>query len=117
MKKKIAVWYIKNLGRIVLLSIAVIFFTVTINYIPYLNFLFSGEVGFPILFIIWYLLFSPSSKMLVLIGLGTLSIAFFAVLFDLKTMSDYLGSFMYFQLMLIFLNYLKDNQKNKNNLD
>lgn len=113
---KINNWYKKNIGKILLLSIVLTFFTVTVKLVPYFSFLFSGEVGFSIVIIVWYLLFLPSTKLLVFIVWGLLPIAFLSAYFQLDTISNFIGNFMYLDLLLIFMNYIRDYFKNKNKI-
>lgn len=111
---KIYNWYKINLGKILLLSIILIFFTVTVKFIPYFNFLFSSEVGFPIIFIAWHLLFRPSTRLLVFIAWGILSLAFMSSYFQLDIYSSYLGDFLYLELLLILVNYMITAFKDRN---
>lgn len=114
--KKINSWYKKNIGKILLLCIIFTFFTVTIRLIPYFNFLLSGGAGFALVFIAWYFLFSPSTKILAWIILGLLPLAFLSAYFQLDMISNSLGEFMYLELLLIFFNYVRGFLKDRNNV-
>ncbi|MEX2007363.1 MAG: hypothetical protein WD992_01180 [Candidatus Levyibacteriota bacterium] len=112
--KKLNAWYKINIGKILALTIIITFFTVTIKLIPYLNFLFSGNIAFPIIAITWYLFFSPTTKILVFLSWLLLPVAFFSVYFQLDTVANYLGDFLFLNLILMFMNYIKDFARNRN---
>lgn len=114
--KNLKDWYNKNIGKILLLSIILTFFTVTVKLVPYFNFLFSGQLGFPVVVLAWYWLFSPSTKLLVIIAWVVLPIAFLSENFQIYTISNQVGDFLYLNLLLIFVNYIKDFVKNRNNI-
>lgn len=113
---EITSWYKQNSGKILLMSIVFMLFIITVKIIPYVSFLFPSELGIVALFSSWYLLFSPSTRLLVLISWGILSIIFLSTYLQLGGISNNLGNFLYFELFLIFANLIKDFYKQRNNI-
>lgn len=107
-KNKIQTWYKDNLGKIVLVFIILVIFTLTTAYIPYLNVLFSPLVGFLIVFLTWYFLFYPPVFVLVYLGIAASGIALIATLLELSFLSEALGEFIYILLILIVINFIKE---------
>jgi hypothetical protein len=106
-KNKIKIWYKENLGKIVLLFIILVIFTLTIAYTPYLNILFSPLIEFMIVFIAWYLLFNPTIFILVFIGILVSGITLITTLLRLSLLSDAIGEYIYLLIVLIVISFIK----------
>lgn len=111
---KILNWYKQNLAQILLLSIVATVFVLAVKVIPYVSFLFPDELGFILVFIAWYLLFWPSTKLLVYLSWVVILVAFLTSSLQLGGVAGYLGDFLYFLLFLIFVSLIKDIAKNRN---
>lgn len=104
-------WYYENLGRILLLFIIIVTFTLAVVYVPYLNIVFSSLVALFIVIFSWYLLFPPSTYLLTIISISMLFFAFVASELQLSMTSEVLGEGIYIFLIFIFINYLKEVNK------
>lgn len=116
MMKSLIDWYYKNIGKVLLLSIVLIVFTVTTRAIPYISFIIPGEIGLPIVFTGWCLIFSISTKKLIYASFVFMILGFVCKLFQLNMVAVYFGNFLFLELILIFINMIKDTFKNKQNI-
>lgn len=107
-KNNIIFWYNKNLGKIVFLLLVTVVLTLIVTYVPYLNIVLSSSVGFLLVFLIWYVLFSPSLLVLVVFLLIALLASSVTDYLRLDFISEPLGVIMYVLLMLALGNYIKD---------
>jgi|SRR3989344_4539493 len=104
-------WYNNNLGRMVLLFFVVIFFTTSVAYIPYFNIILRSSVGIVISLITFYLLFPPPTKILASIFIVVLFLSYIFVILKLNFALDSIGGLLFFLLVLMFINYIKDTYK------
>ena len=113
-KNKFSFWYKNNLEKIVLVFIILVIFTLTVAYIPYLNVLFPPSFGFLIVFLTWYLLFSPTISILAFLGIVVLGIALVSTFLELVFLAETMGEFLYILLVLIAINFFKDFLRERN---
>lgn len=107
---KIIQWYEQSLKKIVFLLLVLVFFTLTVVYIPFLNVFITPSVGFGILIIVWYILFSPNTKMLVYISLILIGIACVATIFGIDALWNGISQFLFIIIIFILINYLKNEK-------
>ncbi len=112
MFEKIRRWYYRRLGRIVLLFLVVVLFTLTVAYIPYLNVLL-GSLGILVSLITFYILFPPSTKVLIYISVIASFIACMLLLAELNFIVDLIGNLLFLLLIFIFINYGKSIHEQK----
>jgi len=99
-------WYFANLGKIVLLSLVIVLFTVTVSYVPYFNLLLRWS-GILVSIITFYLLFPQSTKTLVILSMVVLFFAFLCTLVKLDSLVEASGSLLMLILIFIAINYGK----------
>lgn len=105
-KNNVGNWYRSSLGRIVLLLIVIVIVTLTVAYTPYLNIVISPSTRFLIVFLVWYILFSPSANLLISFCMILLFTAVVTTLLDLDFLSESFGGIIYLLLVLILINYV-----------
>lgn len=101
-------WYKKNLGRIVLILIFVVLFTLSLSYIPYLNIFISPTLGFGLSIIVWYVLFHPNTKILISLSFGVLLITMAFSLLRIPFLAESIADVLYLFLIFILINYIGD---------
>lgn len=101
-------WYKKNLGRIVLLLIFVVVFTLSLSYIPYLNIFVSPALGFGLSVIVWYILFYPDTRILVSLSFGVLLVAMLLSLLKIPFLAESIADVLYLFLIFILINYIRE---------
>ena len=116
-KSKFSNWYKENLGKIVLIFIILVIFTLTVVYIPYLNVLFSPAIGFLVVFLSWYFLFRPSTYILVILEIIALCIALVSALLEVGFLAEAVGEFLYVSLVLIAFNFITDFFEERKNTE
>lgn len=104
-------WYSRSLGKLVFLFLILVFFTLTTVYIPFLNVVTTPSVGFGLFIIGWYMLFSPTTKVIVGISLVTLLIEFLFTFFSVEFLVEAIAEFLFLLLIFIFVNYIKEEKK------
>ena len=104
-------WYEENLKKIVFLLLVLVFSTLTVVYIPFLNVFITPSVGFGILIIVWYILFSPNTKLLVYFSLVLIGIAYIATIFDIDALWNGISQFLFIVIIFILINYLKNDSE------
>lgn len=102
--------YDKNLKKIVFLLLILVFFTLTVVYIPFLNVFATPIMGFGIFIVMWYILFPPSIKFLVYASLGLIVLAYIATIFEIGILQDAIGQLLFVLAIFIFINYLKGKE-------
>ena len=104
-------WYNKNLGKIVLLFLVVVFFTTSIAYIPYLNIILRSSMGILISLIVFYLLFPPPTKFLTFLCIMVLFLSYISVVLRVNFILDWLGSLIFLLLIFMITNFANDLHK------
>lgn len=112
-KQSLSDWYEKNIGRIVLLLIILVFSTITVAYIPYLNVFITAEIGMGVAFFSWYVIFWPSTDLLIAMAGAVLVISMGLATLRLSSLDDIMGSILYALLVAILINYGRDMAKQK----
>ena len=112
-KQALSAWYEKNIARIVLFLVILVFSTVTVTYIPYLNVFITAEIGMGIAFFSWYAIFWPSTRLLIAMAVVILVISMGLAALRLTSLDDIIGSILYALLVAILTNYAKDMAKQK----
>jgi len=107
-KNNILIWYRNNLGKIVFLLAATVISTLTMAYVPYLNIIIPSSVRFLAVFLIWYILFSPSNILLIFFSIILLIIAAIVALIELDSLAETFGIVIYLSLILVFINDIKN---------
>lgn len=103
------IWYRKNIEKIVLFLIFIVFFGAIIWQIPYVNILFPSYLSLLIIIATAYILFLPTTKNLIKTSFLVILLSFLLVLAGLHTFAEFLGEFLYLLLVFIFINLLKRN--------
>lgn len=106
--KKIIDWYLNSLGRILLLFIVIVTFTLTVVYVPYINLIFPSIVGLSIVLLFWYLLFPPSTRLLITLSFIFLFFSLLNSLVGLTALSEICGQAIYVFLIFIFVNRIRE---------
>jgi len=106
--RKLVNWYKNNLGKIVLLFIIIVIFTLSFYYIPYLNIIISPPLSFGFTLMVWYVLFSPSTKIVVILSLSILFISLFFSILRISLFAESIADVLYLFLIFILTNYVKD---------
>ncbi len=106
--KKLTRWYNKNLGKLVFLLITIVFITLTLVYTPFLNVVITPEVRYGICVVVWYILFSPKTKTIILVSLISLGVGIVYTIFGLSSFIDSIGVFIFILIIFIFINYIKE---------
>lgn len=109
-------WYLRNMGKLVLLFIVIVVVSVVFAYIPYLNFIISPIIRVLIIFLCIYILFPLSTRTLAAISMGAIVLAFIFTLVELDFIAQMLGDILYLLLVSIFINYVKAFIKDKKDL-
>lgn len=109
-------WYLRNMGKLVLLFIVIVVVSVVFTYIPYLNFIISPVIRTLIIFLCIYILFPLSTRTLAAISMGAIVLAFIFTLVELDFIAQMLGDILYLLLVSIFINYVKTFIKDKKDL-
>lgn len=112
--KKIKDWYMNNIGKILFLIIVVVAVYLTVAHIPYLSFILSPGIRLFIVVLCFYLLFPLSTNKLVFISVIIIFFAFIFSFLELSFISNSLGDFLYLELLLIFINYIRVFLKDRN---
>jgi len=102
-------WYVKNISKLIILFSLLIFFAFVINFVPYFNIFFSFPVASLFLFVLWYVLFTPSFTKLILAGIIMLLLACISSLFGLEKIGEVLGNLIYLLFIFLFIMELKYN--------
>lgn len=105
--QQISIWYTTNFRKISLLLLILVFFTLTASYVPFLNIFVNPTLGFGVFIFAWYMLFSPSTKLLVLLAIFGLLVSYFASIADLSVLYNSMSQFLFLFLIFIFFNYMK----------
>lgn len=101
-------WYKNSLERIVLLFIIIVIFTLSFFYIPYLNIIISPPLSFGFSLLVWYVLFSPSTRIMVMLCLVTLFVSLFFSILRISLFAESIVDVLYLFLIFILANYVKD---------
>ncbi len=101
-------WYNENLGKVVLIFLLAVVFGMLFIYVPFLNLIFGPLISFFILFFLWFVLFPPSIRTLVGIGIFTLFCACALSLLRVESLAEPFGEILYMILVLIGFRYLQE---------
>lgn len=105
---KLITWYKNNLGQIVFIFLILIFFTLTITYIPFLNLFISPNIGFGISIVAWYVLFMPSTRILTVIAILFLLLGILSTLLSIGVLTEIISKLLFIFLIFIFISYLRE---------
>lgn len=108
MRERLDIWYKKNLGKVVLLLIFIVIFTLSLSYIPYLNIFIVPPLSFGLSLIVWYILFSPNTRIVLSLSIGVLLIATMFSLLRIPFLAESIADALYIFLIFILINYIKD---------
>lgn len=106
--KRVIKWYKSNLHKIVLIFIIIVIFTISLLYIPYLNIIISPPLGFGFTTLVWYMLFSPKTRILVMLSIVVLFISLFFSLLRISLFAESVADILYLFLIFILANYVQD---------
>lgn len=109
-------WYLKNVNKLVLLFMIVVMVSVTFIYIPYLNIIITPGVKMFIISLCAYILFSFSTRALVVVSMYAIFFSFILTFIELDFIAETLGNFLYLLLVSIFVDYVRSLIKNKTDL-
>lgn len=101
-------WYAMNLGKIVFLLLVVVFFALTVVYVPFLNVIITPEIRTGISIIAWYILFLPRTKTILYICFAILVIGFFYTIVGVSSLIDSVGVLLFLLIIFILMNYIKE---------
>ncbi len=100
-------WYGANLKKIVFLLFVLVFFTLTIVYIQFLNVFITPSAGFGIFILVWYILFSPHTEFLIFTALVSILLAYLATVFNIGILLNEISHFLFLIMLFIFINLIK----------
>lgn len=106
-------WYAKSLKKIVLLFIIIVVFTLLLIYLPFANLIFTASVGFFITFISWYILFSPGTKILIIISFSVILLSAILTFVELNFFVESLGILLYLMISFISVNLFREKNDGK----
>lgn len=109
--QKIKKWYLDNIGKLLMFFMVVVTVSLT-SAMPYLSIIFSPARRAFIVLLCLYLLFPLSTAKLVLIAVVAIFFALILTLLEASFISSSIGDFLYFILILIFINYIKSLVRN-----
>lgn len=112
--ERLNAWYKENLGKIVLLLIFVVVLTLSLSYIPYLNILILPPLNSGLAIIVWYILFFPSNRVILLLSLGVLFISMVFSLLKIHFLAESIADVLYLFLIFILINYTRGYLSGKN---
>lgn len=101
-------WYKNNLGQILFIFLILVFFTLTITYIPFLNLFISPNIGFGISIIAWYVLFMPSTKILTIVAVVFILIGFLSTAFLIGVLTEAISKLLFLLIIFIFISYIRE---------
>lgn len=99
-----------NTGKMVFLLFITVIFTLTFVYIPYANIIFSSWSGLVLIYFVWYFLFTPKLRTLMVFGVFSVIAGFLFTLLGLTVFSEKAGEFFYTTMVLLFLHLVNPSQ-------
>lgn len=103
-------WYEKNFRKIVLLFLVIVVFTLLLVYLPFANLILTPPLGFLIAAFSWYILFSPSRRVLTSLSLFAILLAMLLTLADLDVFAESVGMFLFLMIAFLFINLIREKK-------
>lgn len=107
----LSVWYVKNLGRIVILISTIVVLMLFLQYIPYVNIFINSYTRLVMVLLAWFILFSPKQKTLRYLFVVTLGLAGFLLSVGFSSLNDRLGDILYLLLVFLFICFIRGEKK------
>lgn len=90
--------------KVTQLFLIFVIFTMLLVYVPFLNIIITPFIGFVFVLIVWYFMFSPATKWIILIAVIVLLMSFLLTIFEFDVFTENLGAVLYFLFIFLFMN-------------
>lgn len=104
---RIKTWYYHNTEKLLIFFMLLVILTLIFVYIPYINIFITSGIGVLLTIILWYLLFSPVTKVFIISAIFFLFFAMIYILLEVYEFADITGDIVYLLLLFILITEAK----------